>query len=368
MTRRLLTLVALAAVLVSSCARVAPTRPPAAPAAGGITAHAVRTGLNNPAAFTIAPNGRIFFGERLTGNIRILNPVTGNTPLFFHVPNVATNGEQGLLGIALHPNFSTSPYVYVYATRSLSGNLRNQIIRITDSGGTGKGMKVIFTSSTTAGDYHDGGRILFGHDGMLYAVVGEAHNSSNAQKLSVAGGKILRMTPTGGIPSTNPFHSRVWAYGIRNSYGFAFDPRTGRLWETENGPECDDELNRIVKGRNLGWGPHETCSTPPAHPRDTNQDGPNPLLPKRWYTPTIAPTGIAFCRQCGLGTTNNGKLFFGTYNTDNIRRVRLTSNRLGVAAQAIVYSHSSSILSMEVGPNHALYFSDATGIYKLVHT
>ena len=365
MTRRVLASVALLALLASGCARVSATRKQGSQA-GGITAHAVKTGLNNPAAFTFAPNGRIFFGERLTGNVRILNPSTGNTPLFFHVPHVVNSGEQGLLGIALHPNFPTTPYVYVYATRTLNGHLRNQILRITDSGGSGGGMKVIFSSSTVAGVYHDGGHIKFGPDGMLYAVVGEAHNSANAQNLAVSGGKVLRMTPTGGVPATNPFAGRrIWSYGLRNSFGFTFDPRTGHLWETENGPECNDELNRIVKGGNFGWGPNENCSG--TSPNDTNNSGPTPrILPKRWYTPTIAPTGVAFCQKCGLGTKNNGKLFFGTYNTDNIRRVTLTANRLAVAGQAIVYDHGSSILSMEVGPNHAIYFSDAGGIYRLV--
>ena len=182
---------------------------------------------------------------------------------------------------------------------------------------------------------------------------------------SVTGGKILRMTPSGGIPAGNPFaRKRIWAYGVRNSFGFAFDPRTGRLWETENGPECNDELNRIIKGRNDGWGPNENCSG--TSPQDTNNSGPNPNLPKLWYTPPIAPTGIAFCRRCGLGSASNGRLFFGAYNTGDIRRVRLAANRLGVAGQSIVYHHGSGIMSMEVGPNGHLYFSDSGAIFRLV--
>jgi glucose/arabinose dehydrogenase len=366
MTRRFLAPFAVAALVVSASASTAAPSRPAQRAASGITAHAVKQGLAFPAAFTFAPSGKIFFGERLTGNIRILNPATGNTPLFFHIPHLASTGEQGLLGLVLHPRFPTKPYVYACATRTVSGGLRNQIVRITDSGGTGTGMKVIFSSSTVAGDYHDGGHIRFGPDGMLYAVVGEAHTPANAQNLNVSGGKVVRMTPSGAIPSSNPFPgTRIWSYGLRNSFGFTFDPRTGRLWETENGPECNDELNRIVKGGNFGWGPNENCGG--TSPYDTNNSGPKPrVLPKRWYTPTIAPTGIAFCQRCGLGTRNNGKLFFGTYNTHNIRRVALTANRLGVAGQTTVYSHGTAILSMEVGPNRAIYFSDPTGIWRLV--
>jgi len=342
---------------------------PSAPAAGGFHQHLVKGGLNYPAAFTFAPNGTIFFNERTTGNVRILHPSSGTTPLFFHVTNVATSGEQGLLGIALHPHFPSTPYVYVYATRNVNGHLRNQIIRITDSNGKGANARVIFTSSTVPGDYHDGGRILFGPDGNLYVVIGEAHSPATAQNLNVSGGKILRMTPAGGVPKGNPFaNSRVWSYGVRNSFGLAFDPRSGHLWETENGPECNDELNRPIKGRNGGWGPNETCSTPPSPPRNTNRDGPNPVLPKLWYSPTIAPTGIAFCRRCNLGAASSGKLFFGAYNTGEIRRVGLTANRLGVTGQSVVFDHGSGILSMEVGPNRSLYFSDSGGIYRLTHS
>lgn len=335
-------------------------------AAPSITARAVATGLAYPAAFTFDPGGRIFYGERYSGQIRIFDPDTTGDDLFFTISNVAGDGEQGLLGIALHPGYPVKPYVYAYATRVVSGRRRNQILRITDSGGTGSDAKVIFTSKTVSGSYHDGGRILFGPGGLLFAVVGEAHSSANAQNLDNQAGKILRMTPTGRAAPGNPFDNRIWAYGIRNSYGFDFDPETGRLWETDNGPACNDELNRIIGGRNYGWGPSETCSTPPDPPRNTNRDGPSPVLPKLWYTPAIAPTGAAFCDGCGLGSVSEGRLFFGAYNTGQIRRIRLTDSRLGVRSQSVVFTHDEGILSMEAAPDGTLYFSDTGAIYELV--
>ncbi len=342
--------------------------PGPSPAAAAVTIKAVKVvgGLNFPAAFTFGPGGTIWYGERLTGKIRIYDPGTKANTLFFTIPNVVNKGEQGLLGLALSPNFPSSPYVYAYAVRNVSGTLRDQIVRITDSGGKGGAMKVIFTVNTVAGLYHDGGRILFGPDGMLYAVVGEGHNSARSQNLKLSAGKILRMTPTGGVPSGNPFpKKRIWAYGVRNSYGFAFDPQTGHLWETENGPECNDELNRMIKGRNFGWGPSETCLTPPAAPMNTNQDGPSPVLPLRWYTPTIAPKGAAFCHSCGLGPASEGAFFFGAYNTGEIRRVTLSPDRLTIASQAVVYTHGQGVLSMERAPSGTIYFSDAGAIFRL---
>jgi len=355
-----------ATLLLPACGWDPPSEPSAAGGPVSLAARPVVTDLAFPAAFTFDPGGRIFYGERYSGRIRIYDPKTRQDGPFFGIPHVAGDGEQGLLGLALHPDYPAAPYVYAYATRIVAGQRRNQIVRITDAGGRGTDMRVIFSSKTVAGVYHDGGRILFGPDGFLYAVVGEAHSSANAQSLDNQAGKILRMTPAGKPAPGNPFGNLIWAYGIRNSYGFAFDPRTGRLWETENGPECNDELNRIIEGRNYGWGRHETCSTPPAPPRNTNRDGPDPVLPKLWYTPTIAPTGAAFCDGCGLGSTSEGRLFFGAYNTGEIRRVRLTDARLGVEGQTVVLRHDRGVLSMEADPNGILYFSDSTAIYKLV--
>jgi aldose sugar dehydrogenase len=323
------------------------------------------TGLNFPATFTFAPDGRIFYAERYTGQIRIYDPSNGSNTLFFTIPNISTQGEQGLLGLTLHPSYPDRPFVYAYATRTVP-SLQNQIIVIRDAGGTGRKPKIIWAGDTVAGSYHDGGRIEFGPDGQLYAIVGEGHDSSNAQDLTNDAGKILRMTPQGAIPPDNPFPgSRIWVYGVRNSYGFNFDPLTDNLWETENGPECNDELNFISKGANDGWGPSETCSTPPPPPQNTNQDGPSPVLPKWWFPSTIAPVGMAFCVGCGIGTAE-GAFFFGAFNDSKVRQVTLSADRLTITAVDIVYTHSGFPLSMERGPDGSVYFSDASGIWKLI--
>src|SRR5437868_14595228 len=131
-------------------------------------------------------------------------------------------------------------------------------------------------------------------------MIGEGHHPANSQDLTAnLRGKILRLDRDGTAAAGNP-HGRIWSFGHRNSFGFDFDPATGRLWETENGPACNDELNLIRPGKNYGWGASETCATPPAPPRNTNQDGPSPVLPKRLYGKVIAPTGAAFCSSCGL--------------------------------------------------------------------
>lgn len=336
-----------------------------APAAGAaITTVPVATSLTVPASFTFAPDGRIFYGELRTGEIRILDPTTGSDSLFFTVPDLATTGEQGLLGIDLHPKYPSNSSVYVYATRTVAGTTRNHILRIVDSGGTGSSMKSIF--SAPAGSAHNGGHIAFGPDNRLFAVVGDNGISANAQDLTNDLGKMLRMTPKGEPAGNVTPGSYIWAYGLRNSIGFGFDPETGRLWQTDNGPTCNDEVNWIRWNRNYAWGPSQTCETPPEPPVNTNQDGPDPIMPKLWYAESIAPTGLAFCSGCSLGTASEGRFFFGAWNTRELRRVKLDAKRRSPVWEAVVYTHSGRILSIETAPGGALYLSDHGGIYKLV--
>jgi glucose/arabinose dehydrogenase len=225
---------------------------------------------------------------------------------------------------------------------------------------------VIYQSATQAGPLHVGGRMLFGRDGYLYVVIGDAGTASLAQDLSVERGKILRMTARGAPAPGNPFGTRVWSFGHRNSFGFDFDPKTGDIWQTENGPECNDEVNRIVPGGNYAWGPHETCSTPPAAPANTNQDGPDPRrLPALFYTPTIAPTGLIFCRDCGLDRAAEGAMFFGSFKGGDIVRATLTSGRRAVASTRLALSHEPRVLSIEASRRGRLYFSDSKAIYQI---
>jgi glucose/arabinose dehydrogenase len=337
----------------------------ATPKAGTIVERPVARGLDHPATFVFDHSGAIFYGERLTGEIRRIDPATGKNTSVFMVPHVVgdVTNEQGLVGLTLPPSFPEQPWLYAYATRMVHGVARDQILRIRMDGDRGTSLEVLLDVEV-AGVRHNGGRMLFGPDGMLYVVVGETLQSDLAQDRSVNGGKILRMTPTAGIPKDNPFPgSRVYSFGHRNSFGLAFDPESTDLWETENGPECNDELNRIEPGRNYGWGPSETCTG--TAPDDTNQDGPKPVAPQLFYPTTIGPTGIAFCDHCGLGSAREGDLFFGAFNTGDIHEVELSADRRTAVRDSTPFNHGNLVLSIEPGPNGALYFSDGFGIFRL---
>lgn len=343
----------------------------AAAAVEGIGARRVAAGLDQPVGFTFDPRGRIWYVGKASGEVRTLNLERDSDRLFYRFSGVSSLGERGALGVALHPDYRQTPFVYVFVTRGPGAQpLENQIVRLRNDDGRGRHPKIIFRSPTTTRTNHNGGRILFGPDAMLYAVVGDGGvNQGTAQDLDDVRGKVLRMTPSGGVPSDNPFGNLVFSYGLRNSFGFDFDPQTGDLWETENGPECNDELNRIQPGSNYAWGPNFDCGGVPA-PLDTNADGPLPrVLPLEFFTPTIAPTGLAFCDGCALGPDAEGTFFFGTSKAGTLYQASLNVTRDDIVSVDPVLGDPGRITSLEEAPDGRIYFSDLAGrIFRLVRT
>lgn len=353
-------------VAASICAIAVPAL--AGPArAAGVKAVVVKSGLQQPTGFTFDPKGRIWYVEKDTGEIRILTPSTGTSRLFFDVSKVNAEGERGGLGIALHPRWPKKPFVYVYVTRrGAGGALENQLLRIRSDGGTPAGWTVLLRWAVSSATNHNGGRIVFGPDDNLWIVTGENADPANSQLRGNLRGKILRIRPDGSIPANNPYGTRVWAYGIRNSFGMAFDPKTNRLWETENGPSCNDEINLIVKAGNYAWGPSWQCPQSPTA-ADTNADGPTPRrFPKARFVSTIGITGAAFCAGCDLGPALGGDLLFGDVNTATIRALDLNPGRTDFEGPARnILSMPTVIYSMEAGPSGRIYVSGPTGIWRL---
>ena len=337
---------------------------------GGIRVVAVRTGLNGPAAFTFGPGGTIWFAERGTGKIRVLDRSDGSMHLFADVTKVDGTGERGALGLALHPDYPRRPFVYLYVTRTDHGVKVNELLRFRNQGGHAAGRRVLFRWAVSAAGNHNGGRIVFGPDGNLWIVTGENADPSNSQERANLRGKIVRIRPGGAIPPNNPFGTRIYAFGIRNSFGMAFDPRTGKLWETENGPTCNDEINRIVRGGNFAWGPSQSCPADPddAVAADTNRDGPAPRrFPEARIADTVGVTGAAFCKGCDLGAARAGDLFFGDITTGGIWALDLDDARRGADGPPVrLLSAPTGVMSMEAAPNGTIYFSGPSGIYRLV--
>ncbi len=206
--------------------------------------------LNIPWELEFLPNGDMLVTERSGRLLRI-----GTDRKAIEVAGVAHRGEGGLLGLALHPDFSQNGFIYLYLTTSADGDLTNQVERYKLDDTTLSNRKIII-SGIPGASIHDGGRITFGPDGMLYITTGDAGTEENAQNIKSLAGKILRLLPDGTIPEDNPFKNAVYSYGHRNAQGITWDG-AGELWATEHGRSIDksgyDELNKITKGANYGW-------------------------------------------------------------------------------------------------------------------
>lgn len=332
------------------------------PPIGDLTPQPVLPALSFPVGLSLAPDGRVFFNERLTGAIRIFNPQWQLVDTPFCQLTVETSGEQGLLGLTLDPNFATNQFVYVYYTAG--SPLRNRVVRYTESSGSCTQAAVI-QDDIPASSNHNGGILQFGPDGKLYVITADASNSANSQNLTSLAGKILRLNPDGSAPSDNPFFSnananaqKVFSLGHRNSYGFTFHPHTGHLWETENGPGDNDEINRVVAGGNFGW--------PTVGGIANNQNFLNPILA---YTPTIAPTGIIAIPEDSTvyPAPYKSNLLFTAWNDGRIRRVVLSGadlTQLGSTSTAY-NGGQGGLVSMMLGADGYVYVSNANSIFRV---
>lgn len=309
-------------------------------------------------AFAFTPGGNeIFYVERFTGEIRRVNADGTNDRRWARIRGLATEGEQGLLGLALDPGWDMGPdqqWVYVYYTER-EPRERNRILRLRGPKGSQRQQLATIPATT----FHDGGVIHFGPDGRLFAVTGDAGQPARSQKRKNLAGKVLRLEENGNRPGDNPFPgSKAFSIGHRNSFGFAFDPTTGSLWQTENGPDCSDEINLVLPGHNYGWGPASSCP-------NTSNSGPDPQQPKVTFNPQVAPTGAAFCDGCGLGAGVEGDLLIGSYLPDRIYHLSLNAGRNDIVGQDVLYTNNSLVLALERAPDGAVYFSDPRGVYRL---
>lgn len=193
-------------------------------------------------------------------------------------------GEGGLLGMAAHPDFIRNRQLYLYVTTRSGSQLINRVLRYTHEDQSLSGRTVILDDIPGA-RFHNGGRIAFGPDGMLYVTTGDAGDTPLAQRQDSLAGKILRLTPEGDIPPDNPFPgSPVYSLGHRNPQGMAWHPETGDLYASEHGPTQMDEVNLILPGGNYGW-PLVTCDEAPTDYED-------PIACYSGFT--LAPSGMTF--------------------------------------------------------------------------
>jgi glucose/arabinose dehydrogenase len=249
---------------------VTPAPAPSVPGTPDLGApETIATGIDVPWGLAFRPDGSALVAERNTG--RILEIAPGGEPReVYRVPGVESGGEGGLLGLAVRDD-----WVYAYFTAAAD----NRIIRFKVAGGE---PEVIF-DGITRGGRHNGGRIAFGPDGMLYVGTGDASEESRSQDRADPSGKILRLTPEGRPAPGNPWAgSPVWSLGHRNVQGIAWDAQ-GRMYGIEFGQNRWDEVNVIEKGKNYGW--------PEVEGRTDDDRYVNPIV--QWGTDEASPSGAA---------------------------------------------------------------------------
>lgn len=263
--------------------------------------------LRIPWAVIDAGGGALLVTER-PGTLRRI--AADGSSAAYPIADVEAVGEGGLLGMTEGPPGGGKKWLYLYMTAQKGKKLVDRVVRYswTDAGPV---LDRIILDDIPAYQYHDGGTVAFGPDGMLYVTTGDAGDTANAQDRNALAGKILRLTPEGGIPADNPFGNATWSYGHRNPQGLAWDDE-GRLWATEHGRSGVttgyDELNLIVKGGNYGW---------PVIQGDQMKEGMIAPVVNSGPTETWAPSGLAWYR---------GKLFFAGLRGESLYEATPTAD------------------------------------------
>ena len=347
----------------------------------------VVVGLSQPTAMAFIGPSDILVLQKGDGRVRrvidgVLQP---GQVLDVAIDN---NSERGLLGIAVHPNFPAIPFVYLYYTESNTGNdstgfpLANRVYRYTWNGSALVTPTLILNLPVTPGPNHNGGTLTFGLDGKLYVVIGDLNRDGKLQNFSSGPdpddtGVIFRINDDGSIPNDNPFGAELakyYAYGVRNSFGLAFDPLTGELWDTENGPDSYDEVNLVLPGFNSGW---EKIMGP--NSRDPQGVGDLVLFPGSHYADpkfswlnTVGPTAIVFMQSPLLGVDYQNDVFVGDINIGNLYHFKVNATRdgfeftslgltdlvadsSGELQELILGTGFGGITDLKVGPDGLLY-------------
>ena len=363
-------------------------------------------GLSSPTSMIFLDDNDILVLEK-DGQVRhVADGVLQEQPVL-QIPVNAEN-ERGLLGIAISNSSnsasSNTSNIFLYYTEG--DPLRNRIYKYQWNGETLINPVLILDLPADPGPNHDGGKIVIGQDGYLYAVIGDLNHDGQLQNFLDGPppddtGSIFRINPEDGSAAPdNPFTgsegdvlSKYYAYGVRNSFGLDFDPLTGNLWDTENGPASFDEINLVRPGFNSGW---QTVMGPISLSGDTEDDlvnfpGSQYADPKFSWAESVAPTDIEFFSSSNLGTKYANNIFVGDITNGNLYFFEVNENRDGISLDttqqqsglsdfvvnsedelsAIIFgSGFGGITDIETGPDGSLYILsyDEGIIYKISST
>jgi len=300
----------------------------------------VVTGLDTPWEILWGPDNYIWMTERY-GRVSRVNPTTGEVTEILRIPEVLEDGERGLMGMVLHPQFFSPvpeiqayPYIYLIYNNGTKADSKVKIVRYTYIDNKLDSPLVIMKDIPGAWN-HDGSRLWIDpNDWTLYVTMGDAAVQDRAQNLSSLNGKILRMNLDGSIPANNPYsNSYVWSWGHRNPQGLVV--AKGIMYSSEHGPDTDDELNIIYKGRNYGWPNVKGFCDLPAE--KTFCEANLVVEPIAAWTPPIAPAGIDYYNHNLISEWNNSILLVALKGSRLIQ-LKLDSEGKKVISQTVYFS------------------------------
>jgi glucose/arabinose dehydrogenase len=347
----------------------------------------VANGLNTPWGLAFLPDGRMLVTERTVngGTLRIVDKGALSAPVA-GTPKVHVQQDAGMFDVEVHPKYAQNGWIYLSYAELLPGYTPPPAPPGDPAaGGRGGGrggavapsmttivrgrinasnewvdQQVIFRAPAnlySPDGTHFGSRFIFDREGHLFFSIGERGVMQNAQDLSSPMGKIHRVNDDGSVPKDNPFVSTpnalptIWSYGHRNPQGLSWDPRSGRLWESEHGPNAGDEINIVERGRNYGWG----VATRGRQPGITKVSEPGMVDPIVYYIPTFAPSGISFYSGDRYPGWKNTSLFVGGLAGQALRRLEIDGDK--VTSQEVIFDQFGRVRDVVQGPDGYLYLA-----------
>ena len=318
-----------------------------------MTTRVVKGNLFIPWEMVYGPDNHLWLTQK-NGYICRLDPATGDMDTLYHETNTVIQSEGGMLGLALHPDFINSPYVYVAYEYINGGNYTERIVRYTYNASTNDlSGHTILLDDIKGANYHNGCRLLIVGDKLLITT-GDATTASVAQDVNAINGKILRINLDGTTPSDNPMAgSPIWSFGHRNPQGIVY--ANNKLYESEHGPSNDDEVNIIQTNRNYGWPNVEGYCNTTAEITFCNSN--NVVEPIMAWTPTIAVSDIDYYDHPMFPALQKS-LIMATLKDQKLYQLKLNGTLDGITGTATIAGLTSDrIRAICIGPDGNIFIS-----------
>ena len=332
----------------------------------------VAGGFNTPWGLTFISPNKLLITER-EGDVFFLDINKLTKTKINNSPPVLSEGQGGMLDVALSPDYKKSGWIYFTFVKEIDGEGATVLARAKiKQNKFYHWQELLVTESTSDTGRHFGSRIAFDEQGHVYFGVGDRGERPNSQDLSNHAGSIIRLNLDGSVPKDNPFVNsetalpEIWSYGHRNPQGLVYDHHTKRLWEIEHGPRGGDEINLIKPGKNYGWpviSYGKEYWGPLAVGEGTHRKGME--QPVKVFTPSIAPGSLLLYSGDAFPHWK-GNLFSGALKLRHLNRVVINDKVKAIKEERLLESLDERIRALAQSSEGWIYFSaDSGNIYRL---